>query len=996
MTLCFSFPGTFAQTTSTQGKEFWLSFMHNGFKDHSLGGWVTTQVLISAKRNCSGTITNPQTNWSQDFIVSANNITTIEIPERQCYHDGNNYESVSDRGIKIVANDTISVYCTNIAYVSFDASFVLPTESLGDDYIIQSYDQSTAGSYNDYVNTNETSGFVILATEDNTEIDITPTVNTLGGHTAETTFSITLNAGQTYQVRSVRSGYQRDLSGTRITASDCKKIAVFNGNTLTCIPISMGNGYDHVFEQAMPLRSWGKNFVVTNSLDRNRDFIKITSSANNNVITKNGEPLVTLQAYESYTFSMSESSHSCFLQSEQPCAVYLYNNSSYDRYLGDPSMVWIAPVEQRIDEVTFTTFDHPEINITVHCVNIIVNADDINNVYFDNQLISPLLFSPVEGNNAYCFTRKNISHGVHRIACENGFNAHVYGFGDAKGYAYLVGSNAIDLSTSLIINNEAVQANGIYQYCADQAVTFNAEVNYQNYNLHWDFGDGTTSTQNPATHTYANKLVYQASLIVEAEAVGCNSSDSDTIHFTVDATQQYITESDEICAGERYTGHGFNNVLINNDTILARLEDNPIHSECKDSLLVYITAKPNYHIPISDSRCWQEGGGIYDGYGFSFEYDGPGTYEHTHELQTAQGCDSIVTLTLTVADRITHEFNAFDCSGTYLWDGRPYTQSGSYDWTYTSDAGCDSIVTLHLTIGNIQHSEFDTIICGPFVWDGIEYGTSGDYNHTYTAIDGCDSIVTCHLNVSGNVEGPTETVFECDSYEWYGTSYNVSGNYSHVILTPLGCDSTLHLDLNLEYSPDPSPIYPVDTSNHAPHWVITATEFQINSFDFQLWDNNPLCHWDTVLWDFDKEISWLIEPYGAKGKRCKVYVLDQVEDTVWLQAHIVNMCDPNHTKIQRYWLISSFYGTDDMTAQPEISIVPNPNKGQMALYIGEMEGEVITTVYDMHGKTIDQFGLTVTPNSRHFYTMKGSTSGIYLFVFNHNGIISTQKVFITN
>ena len=63
---------------------------------------------------------------------------------------------------------------------------------------------------------------------------------------------------------------------------------------------------------------------------------------------------------------------------------------------------------------------------------------------------------------------------------------------------------------------------------------------------------------------------------------------------------------------------------------------------------------------------------------------------------------------------------------------------------------------------------------------------------------------------------------------------------------------------------------------------------------------------------------------------------------------------------------------------------------------GEMEGQVLTTVYDMQGKAIDRFNLFVAPNSRHSYTLKGRNSGIYLFVFNHNGRIGTQKVFITN
>ena len=177
--MCMVLPThTLAQNTSTQGKEFWLTFMHNGFKEHPLGGWITNQVLISAKRDCSGTISNPKTGWSVQFNVSANSITTVDIPIEQGYHDSSNYSTVSKKAIHIVSTDTISAYCTNIAYVSFDASFVLPTESLGDDYIIQSFNQSRM-FLEDVVNVNQTSAFAIVATEDNTDIDITPSCTTL-------------------------------------------------------------------------------------------------------------------------------------------------------------------------------------------------------------------------------------------------------------------------------------------------------------------------------------------------------------------------------------------------------------------------------------------------------------------------------------------------------------------------------------------------------------------------------------------------------------------------------------------------------------------------------------------------------------------------------------------------------------------------------------------------------------------------------------------------
>ena len=47
----------FAQN-STQGMEFWFSYMENGYK-YNGGAWVDNTVMISAKRACTGTIVKP-------------------------------------------------------------------------------------------------------------------------------------------------------------------------------------------------------------------------------------------------------------------------------------------------------------------------------------------------------------------------------------------------------------------------------------------------------------------------------------------------------------------------------------------------------------------------------------------------------------------------------------------------------------------------------------------------------------------------------------------------------------------------------------------------------------------------------------------------------------------------------------------------------------------------------------------------------------------------
>ncbi len=74
----------FAQAPTTQGKEFYFSFMQNGYRTCNSGGVTTYEWLtciISAKRACSGTIRNPNTGWSTNFTVTANGIATISIPE---------------------------------------------------------------------------------------------------------------------------------------------------------------------------------------------------------------------------------------------------------------------------------------------------------------------------------------------------------------------------------------------------------------------------------------------------------------------------------------------------------------------------------------------------------------------------------------------------------------------------------------------------------------------------------------------------------------------------------------------------------------------------------------------------------------------------------------------------------------------------------------------------------------------------------------------------
>ena len=508
---------------STQGKEFWFSFMENGYK-YNGDSWVENNVMVSAKHACSGTISKPDGSLAPiPFSVGNNGITYINIPEAYAYNEDNS-EVVDSKSLVLMATDTVSVYISNIATYSFDASFVLPVESLGSEYIVQCFDQETNSVDFTLDPKVLSSAFLIIAVEDNTLVDITPSAMTEQESIyVGQTMTISLNAGETYFVKSNSQDEWRDLSGTVIMAHDGKKVAVFNGNTTTCIPTDVGNGRDHIFEQALPVDSWGQQFAVTTSQGRARDFVKITSAGDNNLVKCNGNEMVTLNRGDSHVFSLNATEGSCFIETTESSVVYLYNTTGEEPYEpmeatnGDPSMAWIPPVEQRIDDITFCTFDsdYEFASIDVHYVNIVVEKDDVGRVYLDGAAIAPTDFHPVQGTPDYCYVRKHISHGTHHLSCETGLIAHVYGFGDARGYAYCVGANVISLKKKLFVNGvwSGFYHDGVYM-CNDESALLAVETNYPINGVVWTLGDGQMGNGIEVTHQYASGGDYLATAYI--------------------------------------------------------------------------------------------------------------------------------------------------------------------------------------------------------------------------------------------------------------------------------------------------------------------------------------------------------------------------------------------------------------------------------------------------------------------------------------------------
>lgn len=173
----------------------------------------------------------------------------------------------------------------------------------------------------------------------------------------------------------------------------------------------------------------------------------------------------------------------------------------------------------------------------------------------------------------------------------------------------------------------------------------------------------------------------------------------------------------------------------------------------------------------------------------------------THVLENAVGCDSIITLNLTILEE-TESIDSHEECLSYTWiDGITYTESNNMATHIIENAvGCDSTITLNLNI--LENLEGIDVIeaCESYTWrNGITY-SSNNTSATYLVENavGCDSIITLNLTIYEASESIDE-VESCETYTWIdGNTYTQNNNTAtHIIENAMGCDSTITLNLTI-------------------------------------------------------------------------------------------------------------------------------------------------------------------------------------------------------
>jgi gliding motility-associated-like protein len=178
---------------------------------------------------------------------------------------------------------------------------------------------------------------------------------------------------------------------------------------------------------------------------------------------------------------------------------------------------------------------------------------------------------------------------------------------------------------------------------------------------------------------------------------------------------------------------------------------------------------------------------------------------YSNVFTDVHGCDSTVTLTLNITPLITNTISATICAATsYNWGTQVETVSGTYTQTFTAASGCDSIVTLNLTVSPALGSTLTQTICyGTTYTLGTQvYNASGTYTKIFTGASGCDSTVVLHLTVSPQItHAASASICYGHTYTFGTQVLSAEGIYTGVFTAASGCDSTVTLSLNV--SPQP-------------------------------------------------------------------------------------------------------------------------------------------------------------------------------------------------
>ena len=732
------------QGFSNKGKEFWVGYgaSEKMYSDNSQDLRFTFYNSNSAPATVTLSMPNHPTFTPVVYTVPANSAITTnsgDFPESGADDARLPDEGVYTNGIKIMSDTPVVVYCHAITSAVYAASVLFPTPTLGKEYTSLNFNQRSN-------NSNGKSYLFVVATEDNTTIEVTlPAGVETDTHVAGSTFTQLLNKGEILNLFGKSTGRPNlytgnDLSGTIVksisTTGSCKPFAMYSGSskiTIDCDNGSSGSG-DNLFQQMFPKQAWGNKVIAIPTLPLIRNFYRILVGDPATVVTRNGvalSGLVNNKYYEYY----NDLGTVDVLKGDKPIMVAQYmtthgecNNSGA---VGDPDMIYLSSVQQTIDTVSFVSSPLGTSGGRSHFLNIAIPTSGVATFKLDGVLQSAA-FLPVPGDPTMSYAQISVAEGFHDINSASGFNATAYGVANDESYGYNAGTNVKNLLTGFSLQNQFGTGTAS-NACRDNQFYVRVTLPYKPLSITWDFANNPNLTPN-AVYVQNNPLP-EDSFIVNNQTLYVFKNPTPYLFHIVGSLPVSVTAISPIpdgCNGEQQFSFSVN--VIQSPTASFSLPS--VINGCLNPPIQF-TDNSNGNGMTLDLYQWSFGDPG-SGANNSSTLQSPvhafstgGTFVVNQRVITLEGCYDDSSTTISLSDKPSALFNAplNACQGeTVTFTNASTIGSGSTinQWIWNFGDG-SPVVTA--TNGNAQtHS----------------YTSTGPFNITLTVVSstGCSSDLT--------------------------------------------------------------------------------------------------------------------------------------------------------------------------------------------------------------------------------------------------------------
>lgn len=396
------------------------------------------------------------------FAVSYNDFELRSFNDSQIITSNNDNEKVTKKSFNIKTDKPVIIMGHSQALLTSESFNVYPYEFLGTEYLVMAYNSDGVAGFpgSDEARSATPSQFAVVATEDNTIIDIFPSsptyINRLNPQRIE------LKKGEVYLVQAYAFGSSRngDLTGTRVNSN--KPIALFGGHQRARIPIDLPHpivSRDVLLEQIPPMKFWNMSFPVVPLPDpvaqfesrMYKDKLRILAAYDGTELFAGDTYFGSLNKGEYYELDLVEP---FILNATAPVLPMIYRRSAQlsqgGNSVGDPLMQIVPSIDQFSNRHKFYSLDVKEPFMpspfvvehrkvySEHFAVIISKTSNLNELRLNGMALNTTIFKPIP-ESEYSYGVVIPQEGLNLLFSTEPVGLFVCGYGYANSYGYFTG-----------------------------------------------------------------------------------------------------------------------------------------------------------------------------------------------------------------------------------------------------------------------------------------------------------------------------------------------------------------------------------------------------------------------------------------------------------------------------------------------------------------------------------------------------------------------------